>query len=153
MNINKVNKHIAISSCLVGVPCKWDGGRIVSYTALDLKSKNITTDICPEILAGLSIPRPACEIINGDGNDVLDGRARVVDKEGNDYTEIFVKGANRALKIVLDKNIHKVYLKSGSPSCAAGHINDGRFKGIRKSGVGIFTALLKRNNIEVEEIP
>ena len=40
--------------------------------------------VCPEVLGGLSIPRPAAEIIGGSGIYVLRGLARVLNVEGVD---------------------------------------------------------------------
>ena len=43
----------------------------------------------------------------------------------------------------------KAILKEGSPSCGSSLIYDGTFKGKKISGVGVTTALLRKNGIEV----
>lgn len=48
---------------------------------------------CPEVLAGLSIPRKPAEIFGGTGEDVLAGRAQVIDLDGVDVTHAFIEGA------------------------------------------------------------
>ena len=108
-----------MSSCLVGVPCRYNGKSKVYQKSCDIYLKGNTLLICPEIMAGLPTPRPACEIVGGDGADVLRGKAKIIDKDGNDYTEIFILGAKNAMEVVQKYNIKKVYLKSGSPSCGA----------------------------------
>ena len=54
--------------------------------------------ICPEELGGLPTSRTPSEIHGGNGFDVLEGRTRVVDREGNDVTKAFLRGAFAALK-------------------------------------------------------
>ena len=43
----------------------------------------------------------------------------------------------------------KAILKEGSPSCGSSLIYDGTFTGKKVSGVGVTTALLRQNGIEV----
>jgi D-alanine-D-alanine ligase len=53
---------IIISSCLVGIPCRYNGK---DFSVPDLTSfiKNYhLINVCPEILGGLSVPRSPCEI-------------------------------------------------------------------------------------------
>jgi len=42
--------------------------------------------VCPEQLGGLKTPRPPQEIQGGSGGDVLDGRCRVKNINGDDVT-------------------------------------------------------------------
>ena len=105
--------------------------------------------ICPEVLGGLSIPREPAEIVGGEGEDVLDGHAKVITNNGIDVTEQFIKGANETLKIALDLNATMVILKERSPSCGSSMIYSGEFNGNKKRGTGVTAALLKRNGIQV----
>jgi len=43
-------------------------------------------------VGGMSTPRVPSEIADGDGADVLDGKSRVMNKNGEDVTEYFIKG-------------------------------------------------------------
>ena len=105
--------------------------------------------ICPEVLGGLSIPREPAEIVGGEGEDVLDGHAKVITNTGIDVTEQFMKGANETLKIALDLDATMVILKERSPSCGSSMIYSGEFNGNKKKGTGVTAALLKRNGIQV----
>lgn len=69
---------------------------------------------------------------------MLDGRARVICKDGSDVTAAFISGAYQVLDIALRQRIARVFLKARSPSC-----------GVRK--LGVTTALLIRNNISPVE--
>ena len=51
--------------------------------------------LCPEVLGGLSVPRPACEVIKG--------TRCVITQNGEDVSEAFVKGAKEALRIAKDR--------------------------------------------------
>lgn len=144
------NFEWVVSACLLGLPCRFNAKGKVSKKALNLFLKGKAIVVCPEIFAGMQTPRPACEILDGKGLDVLLGSAKVVDKDGNDYSNDFVRGAKFTFKEIVKKHgIRKAILKSGSPSCGAGLIYDGRFRGKKIKGDGVFTALLRKNNVEI----
>jgi len=67
--------------------------------------------LCPEILGGLRIRRLAAEILEGDGRDVLKGRARIIDRKGRDVTENFILGAYAVLKVAEENKSQKNSLK------------------------------------------
>lgn len=143
---------ILISACLLGVNCRYDGGNSRDKDAIKRHQHDELIPVCPEEAGGLPTPRPAVEIVGGDGNDVLDGNARVLTAEGVDKTEEFLKGAKYALKLAQSKGATSVLLKSRSPSCGCGEIYDGSFSRTLVSGDGVTTALLKRHGIEVISI-
>ena len=87
-----------ISACLLGIPCRYNNTSKINKEALKLFLKGKSILVCPEIFSGQKTPRPACEIINGDGRDVLNGKAKVIDKDGNDYTNEFITGSKIVLK-------------------------------------------------------
>ena len=142
---------IAFSSCITGVKCRYNGSS--SYNEKLLKSINENyIHICPETLAGLKTPRKPCEISGGSGEDVLDGNAKIIDKDGFDITEQMLTGAKKALEICLENKVTKAYLQTKSPSCGKNKIYDGTFSSTLRKGNGIFTALLIKNGVEVIEV-
>ena len=147
---NRKQDVYAVSACLLGVPCRWNGTSAKSKRALALVQKgHKVIAICPEVLAGLHTPRPACEIVGGDGTDVLRGNARVVDRQGRNYTKTFVRGAKRGIAVAKRAGATAAILKSSSPSCGARTIYDGTFSGHRKRGRGVFAALFKNRGIRI----
>ena len=140
-----------VSACLLSVPCRYDGSHAKVTAAPDhlhlFKERGVIA-ICPEFLAELAIPRGPFEIVGGNGYDVLDGNAKVMSDDGNDYTRQFIGGAQKALETAKRMKVIKAILCDGSPTCGCKNIYDGSFKGKRKPGCGVFTALLKRNGIE-----
>ncbi|MHC4971068.1 MAG: 2-thiouracil desulfurase family protein [Planctomycetota bacterium] len=136
---------VLISACLTGRACRYDGrdARHVSLVdALGERSDDVVA-FCPEEAAGLGTPRPAARLHGGDGEAVLDGRARVVTDEG-DATDAFLDGARQAVEYATEQGCTVAYLKERSPSCgcAAVHTDDGLTR-----GCGVTTALLRRAGI------
>jgi uncharacterized protein YbbK (DUF523 family) len=105
--------------------------------------------VCPEQLGGLSTPRNPAEIVGGDGEDVLDGKARVMDRTGKDVTEAFIRGAYEALHLAKAVGAKEAILKEKSPSCGSCVIYDGTFQGKKKAGMGVTAALFQRHGIRV----
>lgn len=142
---------IMISACLMGKNCKYNGGNNLRREIAEMPGEKL--EFCPECLGGLRIPHDPSEIEEGfSGEDVLDGKARVLSKNGADVTDEFIRGAKKTLAIAQANNIQKVYFKQSSPSCGCGLIYDGTFSGVKKHGYGVTAALLRRNGIEVTGI-
>ncbi len=142
---------ILISSCLLG--------NAVRYDATDLKQddkqlakwfkEDRLVAFCPEVAAGMSIPRAPAEIIGGSGEAVLLNDARVIDNTDKDVTDFFIKGAQQALEICINQNIQIAILTERSPSCGGQQIYNGQFNQTRIPGEGVTTALLRLNHIKV----
>ncbi|MEH0771979.1 DUF523 domain-containing protein [Vibrio alginolyticus] len=133
---------VLVSSCLVGNNVRYNASCLsVKEPELQwLKSNAELVTFCPEVSAGLPIPRAPAEIITGKGVDVLDGI---------DVTEQFVSGAENALELCKKQQIKYAVLAEGSPSCGSSKIYDGTFNGIKIDGSGVAAALLERNGIKV----
>jgi uncharacterized protein YbbK (DUF523 family) len=140
---------ILVSSCLAGVKCRYNG-----TASLDEKIQELVEDkkamlVCPELLGGFLTPREPAEIIGGNGNDVLDGRAKVIEKSGKDVTDLYIKGAINTLELAASNKASCVVLKEYSPSCGSKMIYDGSFQNKKIAGDGVTSALLKREGIKV----
>lgn len=142
-------KRILISNCLLGEKCAYDGEARTSKSILKLSEKNICIPVCPELSGGLGCPREKHEILEGSGDNVLDGNARVFSVSGEDHTEEFVQGAEDVLKEALDNGASIAVLKTHSPSCGKYQIYSGKFDGKLHDGSGVAAALLKRHGIKV----
>ena len=140
---------ILVSSCLAGLKVRYNGTHCLDNKIQMLIDENKAMTVCPELLGGLTVPREPAEIIGGNGEDVLDGKASVIGKSGKDVTKLFIKGAFATLKKAQELNATLVVLKEFSPSCGSSMIYNGEFKGQKIVGNGVTTALLKRNGINV----
>jgi uncharacterized protein YbbK (DUF523 family) len=150
---------LLVSACLMGEHVRYNGGGVKIFDRRLLEywhRQDRVVPFCPEVAGGLSVPRPCSEISDGDGKKVLRGDARVINIDGEDVTESFLKGAQKAVELARSMKIRMAVLKDGSPSCGSAYIYDGRFTGIKKPGKGVAAALLEENDICVfseREIP
>lgn len=137
------------SACLLGIKCAWDGKDRKNAKVVSLLKNEILIPVCPEQLGGLPTPRAPQEIQGRSGNEVLDNKCRVINKDGHDVTEEFIQGAYEVLKIMRIFGITEFIAKQYSPSCGCGNIYNGSFTNRKISGEGVTTALLKRNGMLV----
>lgn len=135
---------ILVSSCLMGVPCRYDGKPCSCEAVMGLKDKgHELVAMCPELLAGLKAPRLPCEM------DAGCREARVLSQDGTDLTEAFELGARRAVEIARVYDCKLAILKSKSPSCGSDHVYDGSFSGTLIPGAGMATRRLREEGIRV----
>lgn len=138
-----------VSACLLGVNCNFEGKNWLNPLLFEAFAKGDLFPVCPEVLGGLSIPRVPAEIIGGDGYDVLEGKANVINIDGIDVSREFVKGAYEALRIAKAVGAKEALLIEKSPSCGCEKIFDGTFSDKFKEGDGVTAAFLKKNGIKV----
>ena len=131
---------ILVSACLLGIGCRYDCKIKANEKVVALSEKETLIPVCPEQLGGRPTPRKPVEISNG----------HVLEKDGTDHTDEFIKGAEEVLKIAKLNNIKKAILKSNSPSCGFGKVYDGTFSKALTDGNGITAELLIKNGIEIK---
>ncbi|MGV8983746.1 DUF523 domain-containing protein [Clostridium sp.] len=140
---------IIVSACLCGINCKYDGGNNIDARVLKLLKEGKAIPVCPEQLGGQQTPRAPHEIVNGNGLDVLNGKARIMGPEDDDVTSEFIRGAYETLKIVQTVGASMAILKARSPSCGVSKIYDGTFSGTKRCGNGVTAELLLSSGIKV----
>ena len=142
---------VAVSACLLGVPCRYDGKSKPSSSVqefLDTHDCEVTK-ICPEVMGGLPIPHPAHEIKRFRDDRTGEDLLRVVDKEGNDHTAEFLKGAEVACDRAVNNGCTHALLKAKSPSCGVGLVYDGSFTKTLVPGNGVAASLMEEKGITV----
>ena len=140
---------VVISSCLLGIECRYDGGHSRAEELIERAQEMQFIPICPEQLGGLSTPRAPSYIVKGDGKEVLSGHARVVNSSGKDVTGAFIKGAKESLKLAQLAGVTKAILKNKSPSCG---LNTPYCDTATGYGVGVTAALFLSAGIQIIEI-
>lgn len=140
---------ILVSSCLAGMKVRYNGTDCLDEMIQKLLNENKAVAVCPELLGGFSTPREPAEIIGGNGEDVLAGTAKVVDRSGIDVTDMYLEGAYITLAKAQEVSATMVVLKENSPSCGSAMIYNGEFIGKKIAGNGVTTALLRKNGIKV----
>lgn len=144
-------QKILLSACLAGHHVRYNGTD-KSCTANLLqqwRDEGRLVIHCPELAAGLETPRLSAEMVNGHGIDVLNGRAQVMESDGQDVTQPYVLAAWLALKTAQSHGCRFAILTDGSPTCGSQNVYNGAFSGVKMSGEGVATALLLQHGVEV----
>lgn len=134
---------IIISACLCGCNCKYNGKNNKNEQCVNLFKSGKATLICPEQLGGMTTPRLPSEILKNEENKL------VINKNGENVTDFFERGAKEALNIAKLVNSKVAILKDGSPSCGSEFVYDGNFSGNKIKGQGITAELFIKNGIKV----
>ena len=124
---------ILVRACLLGENCKYNGGnnycaRVAEY----VKDKEVLT-VCPEVMAGMGIPRTPIEIVDG----VL------MDRNGNKVDAALRSAIAQAMELVRKEEIECAILQSRSPTCGVNQIYDGSLSGKLIPGSGVFAQALR----------
>lgn len=123
---------ILVSACLLGKNCKYNGGNnFHPGVAAFVRDKEII-EVCPEVLAGLGIPRTPIEIVDGE----------LKDREGNSVDAALREAVRKLLASIGGEKIDCAVLQSRSPTCGVNQVYDGSFSGKLVSGSGVFAKAL-----------
>ncbi|MBF0286327.1 MAG: DUF523 domain-containing protein [SAR324 cluster bacterium] len=144
-------EKILVSSCLLGQKVRYNGtDKKIGDNRLDKwLQEGRVIPFCPEVAAALPVPRAPAEISGGDGNQVHDGTAEVIDADMQNVSKYFVEGAKLAFAEAKRAEVKVALLKADSPSCGNKDIHDGTFSGKKIVGSGVTAALLEKKGIPV----
>lgn len=146
---------IAVSACLLGEPCRYDGRSKPCARVQELAAGgHEIVPICPEVAGGLPTPRTPCEIVrapwmDGAGHASGNGSWMIVDSNGVDRTAAYARGAQVELARAKEAGCELAILKAKSPSCGSGEIYDGTFSGTLILGWGIAATAFRDAGIPV----
>lgn len=132
-------EKILISACLLGDKTRYDGGDNYFPFVEKLKRYYEIIPFCPELSAGLGVPRLKAEIV----------RDRVKDEKGKDLTAAYNEAAEHCLRICKYFGVRIAILKDRSPACGSRQIHDGKFGSGLIEGQGITARRLIREGIKV----
>lgn len=103
--------RVGISECLTGKKVRYDGkDQLADWHSLFVKHLTLVP-FCPEVAAGLGVPRPPVQLIQSENLDV---RARGVKDKTLDVTDALQSTAQSFTEGV---NLNGFIFKSRSPSC------------------------------------
>lgn len=128
---------LLVSACLLGRRCKYSGGSNYAPKVATFAEGHEVIEVCPEVTAGLGIPRTPIEIVDG----VLR------DRSGNDVDAALREAVARILAQL--PAIDCAVLQSRSPTCGVNQIYDGTFSGTLIPGSGVFAQALKEAGYRV----
>jgi uncharacterized protein YbbK (DUF523 family) len=120
-----------VSACLLGRNCKYNGGNNYSEAVMTFLQGKEVIEVCPEVLAGLGIPRTPIEIVGG----------TVLDRNGNCVDAPLRKAVAQILEQIQGEEVTCI-LKSRSPTCGVKQVYDGTFSGTLIDGAGILAQAL-----------
>lgn len=146
--------RVLLSGCLSGSARIWDGTPYPAwdpFARLAALSTVRLVSFCPEHFA-FGTPRELCDIHGGDGDDVLDGRAKVLSETGKDWTDGMLRAAHRMLHEAREHGIELAILMDMSAACGSQVISLGSRTVASRAyqrGRGVCAALLERNGIPV----
>jgi len=138
-NEETLRPRIAISSCLLGEPVRYDGGHKRDVFVTETLGRYVDwVPVCPELEVGLGVPRDPLHL-----NDTGDGVHLIVTKTGEDITRRMSQFAAKRLKEIGRLKLSGYILKSKSPSCGMERVPVYGETGIsHKIGRGVFAAAL-----------
>lgn len=123
---------VVVSACLLGCNCKYNGGNNDNPKVKAFVEGKEVIPVCPEVLAGLGVPRKPVEIVNG----------IVKDRDGNSPDKALRAAVAKILKDLAGEEISCAVLQSRSPTCGVKQVYDGTFSGTRIDGQGILAKAL-----------
>lgn len=134
-----VKLRIGISQCLLGDPVRYDGGHKRDALLADTLSRQVEwVPVCPEVEAGLGVPREPMR---------LEGTTRsprlVTINTNVDHTTAMWQFSTRRLRELEQLDLSGFVLKARSPSCGIGSVPLMNARGIETpEGVGLFAQAL-----------
>ncbi|PKK99909.1 MAG: hypothetical protein CVV56_08910 [Tenericutes bacterium HGW-Tenericutes-1] len=131
---------IAVSACLLGYNCKYNGKNNFNPKLVKQLKDNIVLPICPEEFGGMTTPRIPSEI-QKDG--------RILNEIGQDVSCCFQRGLLVTLEMMRQHQSTKAILKDGSPSCGFTQIYDGTFTNTKMEGMGVTAKHLLQNGVTI----
>ncbi len=123
---------VVVSACLLGHNCKYNGGNNYDENVVEFLKDKEVIPVCPEVLAGLGVPRTPIEIVDG----VL------LDRDGNNVDAALRGAVEQILSQLAGEQIGCAILKSRSPTCGARQVYDGSFSGKLVDGAGTLAQAL-----------
>lgn len=128
---------ILVSACLLGRNCKYSGGNNRNEAVIRYLQDKEYIPVCPEVEAGMPVPRPPVEIREG----------RVVSNEGKDLDGVYRRGVAKVMQVLAQEDIGLAILKAKSPTCGVHEIYDGTFTGRKIPGQGLLAKALQEAGI------
>lgn len=146
--------RVMLSACLGGARCGVDGGTNGDHAGLQrflARPEVALVRFCPEDFA-FGTPRKTPDLHGGDGFDVLDGRARALADDGEDWSEGMIRGAYAMRDLALREGVELAILMDISGACGSTVVYLGsRFAEEKRyqRGPGVAAAALMRAGVAV----
>jgi uncharacterized protein YbbK (DUF523 family) len=138
--------RIGISACNAGAHVRWNRAGWDRIKLLEReKDAFIWIPVCPEVNSGFGTPRETIKLAGGNGQDILDKKAKVKNRHGRDVTSELLRGCEISKKILDESRIDAFVYMNGGPTCGVHRTtlkNQSRGK-----PPGLFGAILLKEDI------
>ncbi len=134
--------RLGVSTCLLGEAVRYDGGHKRDRFVTDLLARFVEwVPVCPELEAGMGVPRPAMRLVRQGADDPV----RLVEiASGQDHTRRMQRFAAQRVRALRALDLCGYVLKKDSPSCGMTRVKIYAEKGApERKGTGLFAAALQ----------
>ena len=113
MTTDRLTPRVGISACLMGEQVRYNGGHQRDNFVMDVLAQHAElVPVCPEVEAGMGVPRPVVRVLRGETRNAL-----VESPSGVDHTALM----DSTLESISDRlsrlDLDGFLLKRGSPTC------------------------------------
>lgn len=131
--------RLGVSSCLLGQPVRYDGGHKRDHFLNDQLGPYVEwVPVCPEVEAGLGLPRPSMRLVRHGDSLRLQER-----DSGTDHSTTLTNFSTRRVRELRKLELSGYVLKKDSPSCGMTRVKVFSDKGMpRREGRGLFASAL-----------
>ena len=128
---------LGISSCLLGNNVRYDGGNKLDQYLMDVFGRIVEwVPICPEVEAGLTVPREPMQLV-ADGPWI---RLIIIETK-QDRTDAIFRWVEKKLNHLEQEGVRGFILKARSPSCG---IRDAEFFSMQGESIGARAGLFAK---------
>lgn len=133
--------RVGVSSCLLGIEVRFDGGHKRDRRVTDTLAHHFElVPVCPEVEVGMGTPRETVRLIGSSAEPRL-----VTTRSGVDWTERMERYATWRVAQPDLAELRGYILKSDSPSCGLERVRVYGASGVpTKDGVGLFARALRK---------
>ena len=109
---------LGVSGCNFGAPYRYNRKGWDRIKGLNREQGDfVWHPVCPEVIAGLGVPREPIRISGGNGQDVWDGTAKVLNRKGEDVTDQLKQACLQSLDLLKKAGAVGYVFMEGSPTC------------------------------------
>jgi uncharacterized protein YbgA (DUF1722 family)/uncharacterized protein YbbK (DUF523 family) len=134
--------RLGVSRCLLGAEVRFDGGHKRDSFLMDVLSPYVEwVPVCPEVEAGLGIPREPIRLVTSTASSRV-----VAINTGIDHTQRMQRFSEQRVKALEALNLSGYVFKKDSPSCGMERVRAYNAHGMpTRSGVGVFARAFMAN--------
>ena len=127
--------RLGISRCLLGEEVRFDGGHKRDTFLTEVLGRYVEwVPVCPEVEAGLGIPREAMRLVG----DPQDPRLVTI-RTGKDHTRVLETMTTNRIEELKNMDLSGYVFKNGSPSCGIERVRIYSEQGqLSRNGAGLF---------------